>query len=160
MNILATQYSLKDKAFDIFVAGCAPPHCRGCHNPESWDFEQGREFDNRMALQMVQKLWRHQPMIDKIRIMGGEPLDQNLDELFQLLRHLELYCPSLHLWVFTKYTPEEMTPEQKEVLSRADFIKCGRYEEDLEAVEVRGITLASANQFIIPATEVFSSRLC
>lgn len=27
----------------FFVQGC-PIHCPGCHNPQTWDFNGGREF--------------------------------------------------------------------------------------------------------------------
>ena len=28
----------------FFTQGC-PHHCPGCHNPDTWDYEGGKEFD-------------------------------------------------------------------------------------------------------------------
>ena len=47
MKIAGTQFTLKTKSFEIYVSGCAGnPHCKGCHNPETWDFNVGEEFDD------------------------------------------------------------------------------------------------------------------
>jgi anaerobic ribonucleoside-triphosphate reductase activating protein len=45
MNILATSYTLQYKSLDVYIAGCSGnPHCIGCHNPESWNFNQGEKY--------------------------------------------------------------------------------------------------------------------
>ena len=57
MNILGTQYTLKHKAFEIYVAGCnGSPHCKGCHNPESWDFNLGDRMDDKYLLFLKSKI--------------------------------------------------------------------------------------------------------
>ena len=51
MNIIQTQYTLKRKSLEIYKSGCRGPHCKGCHNPETWEFNQGipwREYKQRV----------------------------------------------------------------------------------------------------------------
>ena len=36
----------------FFVQGC-PIRCKGCHNPESWDFDGGKEFTPEVISEMV-----------------------------------------------------------------------------------------------------------
>ena len=39
MRILYVDYTLKHKSLDIYTSGCkCNPHCKGCQNPETWDF--------------------------------------------------------------------------------------------------------------------------
>lgn len=38
----------------FFTQGC-PHHCFGCHNPETWDFEKGKEFTN----ETLEKYFKH-----------------------------------------------------------------------------------------------------
>ena len=61
----------------LFMQGC-PHHCKGCHNPETWDFDGGQE----VPFDIVEKICYH--INDKgiqrnFCIMGGEPLcEENL----------------------------------------------------------------------------------
>lgn len=66
----------------IFTQGC-PHHCKGCHNPETHDFNGGRieSIDN--IVQDIQK----NPLLKGITLSGGEPFMQakNLVKLVQKL---------------------------------------------------------------------------
>lgn len=39
----------------FFVQGC-PNHCEGCHNPETWDFDGGKEFTSDIFTEITQAL--------------------------------------------------------------------------------------------------------
>ena len=45
MNIAEMQFDYSRMSLDIFVTGCNPPHCVGCHNSELWDFEVGYPYE-------------------------------------------------------------------------------------------------------------------
>ena len=36
----------------LFVSGC-PHHCKGCHNPESQDYNYGEDFDKQDILNRI-----------------------------------------------------------------------------------------------------------
>lgn len=148
MNYGALQYSLKDRAFDIFLSGCDAPHCDGCHNPQLWDFHYGSHLDH---YDLVENLETKVNMIDKIRLMGGEPFDQPLDELLHLVKLIEVCFPTKEIWIFTRYEYKELTSMATEVLNHVDYCKHGRFIKDLEGVsscEFTGLELASSNQYV------------
>lgn len=150
MNIAYIDYTLNTKSLDIYVSGCKAPHCEGCHNPELWNYEIGdsliegyskaenylNEFDN---------------LIDNVMIFGGEPLEQNPEDLDWLLFSLNnrkfLFKDKIKIWIFTKYDLEEVPVYIKR---RADYIKCGRYIEGLKTEDniQYGVKLATSNQQI------------
>ena len=46
MRILYVDYTLKHRSLDIYTSGCkGNPHCKGCQNPETWNFRQGDLYD-------------------------------------------------------------------------------------------------------------------
>ena len=59
MNIVTTQYTLKTKSLEIYVAGCRGDshgtHCEGCHNPELWDFNIGENIQMDMKIKLDKK---------------------------------------------------------------------------------------------------------
>jgi anaerobic ribonucleoside-triphosphate reductase activating protein len=56
----------------FFVQGC-PHHCVGCHNPETWDFNRGKEFTFETMKEIIDALTA-QKIYRNLCIMGGEPL--------------------------------------------------------------------------------------
>ena len=146
MNILATSYTLKHNSFDIYIAGCSgSPKCLGCHNPESWDFNIGRNFDEVYFLEIKNKIDEFDIMIDNIMIFGGEPLDQDHDELINLLKSLSKL--NKKIWLFTRYDLQDVPSNISVYL---DYIKTGRYIEELKIDSniQHGINLATSNQKI------------
>lgn len=147
MNILSTQYTLATKSFEIYVAGCkGQPHCKGCHNPESWNFNQGEKWTEEYYLSVIKpKVLEFCSIIKNIMIFGGEPLDQNHDELLSMLYNLNEL--NKDIWLFTRYDIEDIP---KEIIDICNYIKYGRYEEDFTTINhiEYGITLASSNQHI------------
>lgn len=147
MNILSTQYTLSNKALEIYVAGCnGQPHCTNCHNPMSWDFNLGEEyhigyFNNNIR----NKINQFDDLIDNIMIFGGEPLDQPYDYLTDMLYDLKSLNKSI--WLFTRYDIEDVDIVIK---NYCDYIKCGRYIESLRTDDniQYGIKLATSNQKI------------
>lgn len=147
MNILSTQYTLSTKSFEIYVAGCGgQPHCINCHNPETWDFNQGTEWNNEYYLSIVKpKVIEFSSIIDRVMIFGGEPLDQKHSELLTMLYDLKEL--NKDIWLFTRYLFEDI-PE--EIINCCDYIKCGRYIQELETEDniQYGIKLSTINQYI------------
>lgn len=145
MNILSIDYSLKTQSLDIYVAGCKPPHCQGCHNPESWEFNCGIAHADMLMGLITHKVIHFKSLIRNIMIFGGEPLDQNPKEFQLLLNSLKIF--GLPIWVFTRYDIEDVSSEIKEVV---DYIKTGRYISELKCDNnvQYGIELATSNQKI------------
>jgi anaerobic ribonucleoside-triphosphate reductase activating protein len=148
MNILATQYTLNYKSLDVYLAGCKGVngvHCSGCHNPESWNFNQGNLYSQEYFKLLKQKVISFNNLIDNIMIFGGEPLDQNHEELLLMLKDLKTLNKSI--WLFTGYNIEEIPLKIKE---NCNYIKCGRFIPELKTHEniMYGIKLATSNQTI------------
>lgn len=147
MNILATQYTLTRKSLEIYLAGCnGNPHCSGCHNPETWNFNQGTQYNKKYFNNEIKaKIENFDDMINNIEIFGGEPNDQNLKDLRLMLEDLQ----TLHkkIWLFTRYSFDKIPNFE---LQLCDYIKCGAYIPKLKIKDniQYGIKLATSNQKI------------
>jgi anaerobic ribonucleoside-triphosphate reductase activating protein len=141
MRIIATQYSSPNLSLDIYVAGCRG-QCPGCHNPETWDFDQG---DPWVAESVADKVRDFNGFIRRIMVMGGEPLDSPVDEVVSLLTDINKF--GKEVWLFTRYELSEIDPR---VLSLLHYVKCGRYDKELVTDDNLqfGFKLATANQYI------------
>lgn len=148
MNILATQYTLLRKSLEIYVAGCKGNngvHCTSCHNPESWEFNQGRIYNEFYFNKIKAKIDDFNDMINKIEIFGGEINDQNHEELEVFLKDLKSL--DKEIWLFTRYDLKDCPRFELEL---CDYIKCGAYIPELSCNNnlQYGITLATSNQKI------------
>ncbi len=144
MNIAALDYTFKQESLDIYISGCQGPHCKGCHNPQLWDFNKGQYWTN-WCKKITDYVIDFNQYINNIMIFGGEPLDQDINELVKLLGWLELF--NKRIWLFTGRELLDNVPV--EVLSYLDYIKIGSYREDrVPGINFFGIELASSNQII------------
>lgn len=78
----------------IFFQGC-PHHCKGCQNPQTWDYGGGEE----MSVQEILDLLSNSS--NDITISGGEPLEQ-FDELLHLLKAIR-QTTNKRVWLYTGY---------------------------------------------------------
>ena len=127
----------------LFVQGC-PHHCEGCHNPESWSFDAGKDMTIGEIFADIMKY----PHLRGVTFSGGEPFEQvsALLELAKLCRN-----EGLTLMSYSGYTLDELKarhdPETDELLSMLDILVDGRYIK-----EQRNLTLiyrGSENQRVI-----------
>ena len=145
MNIITIDYSMATKSMDIFFTGCdANPLCKGCHNPEAWDFNVGTNW--KMWTDRISYNVEHfGGMFSKFFLLGGEPLAQDLTEFTEFLDILDSF--GKEIWLFTHYELGEISEDLKQ---RFDYIKTGRYLPELSSdnhIEY-GVRLATDNQHI------------
>jgi len=85
----------------LYVQGCSI-HCKGCFNPETWDFEGGQEFDIAAKETLFSLL--EKPYVHRFSVLGGEPLERcNWEELNNLLIDVKKKFPKLQIWLYTGY---------------------------------------------------------
>jgi anaerobic ribonucleoside-triphosphate reductase activating protein len=146
MNIVSTQYTLSTKSMEIYLAGCSgQPKCKGCHNPELWNFNIGDDWRDKIK-EIVDKCKDFKDMVDNIMIFGGEPMDNDVNELSDFLIELNIET-NLNIWLFTRY---ELSNIPIKVSCLCNYIKCGKYKEELitDNNVQYGIKLATSNQNI------------
>ena len=55
----------------VFVSGCRN-HCKGCFQPQTWDFNYGREYTPEIEQFIIDELSKS--YYDGITILGGDPM--------------------------------------------------------------------------------------
>ncbi len=131
------------------MAGCnASPHCKGCHSEESWDFNAGEKYTLLNLVKMTRKIKEFDNLIENIWILGGDPLDNNIDEILEMVREFTLL--NKKIWLFTRYSLKQAKIKLKNDILWFDYIKCGAYKQDLTTNDnvQYGVKLATSNQMI------------
>jgi len=89
--------------FVVFTQGCTL-RCTGCHNPDTWDPDGGRE----MPVGDIIEEMLSNPLTDGLTLSGGEPFEQAADCAGLAAAALE---KGLNVWVFTGRTYENLLME-------------------------------------------------
>lgn len=123
----------------FFTQGCAR-HCEGCQNPETWDFNGGKEFTTDTLDDIVNALTVNGIHRD-FCIMGGEPLaPENLFLVDLIIEHIKEALPKTKIFLWTGYTMDELAmrrePHLKNIVDNIDCIIDGPFK-----IEQRDITL-------------------
>jgi anaerobic ribonucleoside-triphosphate reductase activating protein len=134
----------------FFTQGC-PHRCKGCHNPETWNFEGGKEFTPKVLNDIYEALQAN-GIKRSFCIMGGEPLcDENLFLTLLVLKEVREHFPNIKIYLWTGYYYEELlkfsNPYIKQILELTDILIDGPYIEARRDItlQMRG----SSNQSII-----------
>lgn len=93
----------------LFVQGCNF-HCKNCFNPETWDFNGGKEWTEETEQEFFKLI--DKSYIKRISILGGEPLaDQNLDGVLKLTEKIRVSFPDKTIWLYSGYTFNKIESE-------------------------------------------------
>lgn len=138
----------------FFTQGC-PHRCKGCHNPETWDFDGGKEFTPEVLKEIVEALTANN-ITRSLCIMGGEPLcEENLFLTNLVISHIREKVSGVKVYVWTGFLYEDLlkksNPHLQKILELTDVLIDGPYIEEL-----RDITLpmrGSSNQRVINLTK-------
>jgi anaerobic ribonucleoside-triphosphate reductase activating protein len=134
----------------FYTQGC-PHRCPGCHNPQTWDFEGGKEFPASLLDEIVEKL-NAQGIKRSLCVLGGEPLcAENLFLTTLLIRTVREKLPDTKIYIWTGYTYEELqnnpSTHMQYVLANVNTIIDGLYIQEQRDVSLK--MRGSRNQRII-----------
>lgn len=142
----------------LFVSGCRH-HCKGCFQPETWNFEYGQIFGDEQADYIIEKL--APSYIKGFTLLGGEPFEpENQRALLPLVKKIKEIYPQKTIWAYSGYLfDDELVDENGkahceatlDMLSYIDVLVDGEFVE-----EKRNLSLAfrgSSNQRIIDVKE-------
>ena len=138
--------------FTLFVQGC-PHNCKGCHNPQTHDFEGGTFTTTEAILEKI----KGNPLLDGVTFSGGEPFCQ-AEALADLGREIKKL--GLDIITYTGYTFEKLYEERTQnhwgdLLEVTDYLIDGPFileQKDWE-IKFRG----SSNQRYIDCQESLKS---
>lgn len=128
----------------LWMQGC-PHHCKGCHNPETWDFNGGIEIDREKLVENVINSLTQNGVKRNFSILGGEPLaEENLEDTLYIINRVRNKFPKIKIYLWTGYTIENLKIKD---LKKIDVIIDGLYDEKLRDISLplRG----SSNQRIL-----------
>lgn len=134
----------------FWTQGC-PHHCPSCQNPETWDFQGGKEVPTDIRGQIIKAICAN-GITRNFSVLGGEPLcDENLNEVDKIITGVRAAYPQIKIFVWTGYVLEELKEKKNDkinhILSQIDVLIDGPFiqaERDI-TLELRG----SRNQRIL-----------
>ena len=124
----------------IYCSGCGH-HCPGCHNPQSWNFDGGRE----MSTEEIMKIIEADPYAN-VTFSGGDPMYQAVG-FAELAREIHKRT-NKDIWCYTGFTFESLiNHDQRELLEQIDVLVDGPFIEKLRDTDL--LFRGSSNQRLI-----------
>ena len=145
----------------LFVSGCTN-RCKGCFQPETWDFDYGQPFTAQTEEALLAAL--KPDYINGLTLLGGDPFEPcNQRALLPFVRKVKEMYPAKTIWAFSGFTYEELTTDgthprcevTDELLSLTDILVDGRFVEELKDISL--IFRGSSNQRIIDMNQTRQS---
>lgn len=131
----------------LFVSGCRN-HCKGCFQPQTWDFEYGQPFTKDTEDEIMKAL--RPSWIQGFSILGGEPMEpENQKTLLPFIKRIRQEYSDKDIWLYSGYFYEEI--KDCELLQYVDVLVDGPFVEEMKdpSLAFRG----SRNQRILNVPE-------
>lgn len=134
----------------IYCAGCRHA-CPGCHNPETWAFDQGRE----MTVAEIMRVIVSDPYAN-VTFSGGDPMYQAAG-FAELARAIHQQT-NKDIWCYTGFTFESLIhQDQRELLAEIDVLVDGPFIQKLRDEDL--LFRGSSNQHLIDVqASLYSGR--
>lgn len=125
----------------IYCQGCGH-HCPGCHNPQTWDFNGGKEYTVEELFNIIEA-----DEFSDVTFSGGDPMFQV--EAFIELARMVKNKTNKTIWCYSGYTYEQITesPRMSLILPFLDVLVDGQFMIDKRNTDLR--FRGSENQRII-----------
>lgn len=144
----------------LFVSGCTN-RCKGCFQPETWDFCYGKEYTAETEQEVIDAL--KLPGRIGLTLLGGDPFEpENQRELVKLLRRVKKELPDKNIWSFTGFVyDKDLVPGGRkhcevtdEMISMLDVLVDGPFIEEKKNLTLR--FRGSENQRLIDIKKTLS----
>lgn len=116
----------------IWVSGCNH-HCKGCHNPQTWSVDSGREFTNLDMIELLAEIGKKH--VSGLTMSGGDPLHpDNWETVHWICKDVKTSFPDKTVWVYTGYKWEEIVGDLcfTDFAKYVDVIVDGEFVEELK----------------------------
>lgn len=116
----------------VYFQGCSLK-CKGCFNPETWNFEEGKLFSFDVEEYILKLL--EPSYISRLTLTGGNPLEKrNYEQLLRFILLVKIFYPEKKIWIYTGFTLEELLEQQNpylnQILQNIDVLIDGQFQED------------------------------
>ncbi|MCD8205758.1 MAG: anaerobic ribonucleoside-triphosphate reductase activating protein [Clostridia bacterium] len=134
----------------LFVSGCRN-HCRGCFNPETWDFGYGKPFDEEAEGKIIKGM--DEKFIKGFTLLGGDPFEpENAVAVLPFVEKLRSLYPDKSFWAYSGYLYEDISAgcqgeAATKLLGLFDILVDGRFVEELKDLHLR--FMGSSNQRLV-----------
>ena len=127
----------------LWTAGCG--HCcPDCHNPVTWDPEDGLPFDAAAKEEIFEQL--EKPYISGLTLSGGDPLyPASREDVRLLVREVREKYPDKTIWLYTGFLWEEI--RDLPVMRDVDVCVDGKF--DRKTKDAKLLWKGSKNQRVI-----------
>ena len=121
----------------LFVSGCRH-HCKGCFNPETWDFCYGKPFDREAEEKILLSL--RPDYIEGLSLLGGDPMEaENVAALLPFIKRVKELYPNKNVWCYTGDVFENLMRREdaRQLLAYIDILVDGPFVEQQKNIMLR-----------------------
>lgn len=110
----------------VFFSGCLH-RCKGCHNPISHEFDNGRPFTEREQDDIIEYI-KETPFISGVTLSGGDPM-YSAEAIIPFAEKLKSELPGINIWIYSGFLFEDIIKNrfQRRLLELCDVLIDGPF---------------------------------